>query len=137
MRNCDAGFACFCWFQWFVLFFRRCMNLNQNQDLLANCEPEFLVSTPERLLELISLNAVGHPSSESCLYSQLASQPFKVLYTKVRVALQYINVQILTRKARHTVNGVSHGFLTKEDAPIAGPLDKILEQCGHRQCLVP
>ncbi|KAL9402795.1 hypothetical protein Peur_006644 [Populus x canadensis] len=40
-------------------------------------------------------------------------------------------VQIHTRMARYTINGVSHSFLTKEDAPIAGPLNKILEQCGQ------
>jgi hypothetical protein len=33
--------------------------------------------------------------------------------------------------ARHTINGVSHSFLTTEDAPIAGPRIKILEQCGQ------
>ncbi|XP_022765539.1 DEAD-box ATP-dependent RNA helicase 20 [Durio zibethinus] len=40
-------------------------------------------------------------------------------------------VQILTRMARHTVNGVLHSFLTKEDAQHARPLIDILEQCGQ------
>ncbi|XP_039067288.1 probable ATP-dependent RNA helicase ddx5 [Hibiscus syriacus] len=39
-------------------------------------------------------------------------------------------VQILTRMARHTVNGILHSFLTKDDARHAGPLIGILEQCG-------
>ncbi|XVE99126.1 hypothetical protein REPUB_Repub03eG0170400 [Reevesia pubescens] len=40
-------------------------------------------------------------------------------------------VQILVRMARHTVNGVLHSFLTKDDAQHAGPLIEILEQCGQ------
>lgn len=40
-------------------------------------------------------------------------------------------LQILTRMARHTVNGVLHSFLTKDDSQHAGPLIKILEQCGQ------
>ncbi|GAV58408.1 DEAD domain-containing protein [Cephalotus follicularis] len=40
-------------------------------------------------------------------------------------------VQIVTRMARHTVNGVLHSFLAKDDAPHAGPLIEILEQCGQ------
>ena len=40
-------------------------------------------------------------------------------------------VQILTRMARHTVNGVLHSFLTKDDVQHAGPLIEILEQCGQ------
>lgn len=38
-------------------------------------------------------------------------------------------LQILTRMARHNVNGVLHSFLTKDDAQHAGPLIEILEQC--------
>lgn len=38
-------------------------------------------------------------------------------------------VQILTRMARYTVNGVLHSILTDEDAGIAGPLIEILEKC--------
>ncbi|KAA3481567.1 ATP-dependent RNA helicase DBP3 [Gossypium australe] len=40
-------------------------------------------------------------------------------------------LQILTRMARHTVNGVLHSFLTKDDSWHAGPLIEILEQCGQ------
>ncbi|KAK8671565.1 hypothetical protein V6N13_038158 [Hibiscus sabdariffa] len=40
-------------------------------------------------------------------------------------------VQILTRMARHTVNGVLHSFLTKDDARHAESLIGILEQCGQ------
>ncbi|KAH1045899.1 hypothetical protein J1N35_036683 [Gossypium stocksii] len=40
-------------------------------------------------------------------------------------------LQILTRMARHTVNGVLHSFLTKDDSRHAGPLIEILEQCGQ------
>ncbi|KAK9911840.1 hypothetical protein M0R45_035727 [Rubus argutus] len=40
-------------------------------------------------------------------------------------------VQILTNMARYTVNGVLHSFFTTEDAKLAGPLIKILEQCGQ------
>lgn len=40
-------------------------------------------------------------------------------------------VQILTRMARYTVNGVLHSLFTREDAELAGPLTKILEQCGQ------
>ena len=40
-------------------------------------------------------------------------------------------VQVLTRMARHSINGNFHSFLTKEDAPIARPLMGILEQCGQ------
>ncbi|CAK7325322.1 unnamed protein product [Dovyalis caffra] len=40
-------------------------------------------------------------------------------------------VQILTRMARHSINGNLHSFFTKEDAVIAGPLVGILEQCGQ------
>lgn len=40
-------------------------------------------------------------------------------------------VHILTRMARHTVNGVLHSFLTKENAAVAEPLTEILEQCGQ------
>ncbi|KAE8671853.1 hypothetical protein F3Y22_tig00111881pilonHSYRG00028 [Hibiscus syriacus] len=40
-------------------------------------------------------------------------------------------VQILTRMARHTVNGMLHSFLTKDDARHAGSLIRILEQCGQ------
>ncbi|TYH51125.1 hypothetical protein ES332_D10G252700v1 [Gossypium tomentosum] len=40
-------------------------------------------------------------------------------------------LQILTRMARHTVNGVLHSFLTKDDSQHAGPLIEILEQCGQ------
>lgn len=38
-------------------------------------------------------------------------------------------VQILTRMARYTVNGLLHSILTDEDAGIAGPLIEILEKC--------
>ncbi|KAB2063398.1 hypothetical protein ES319_A10G214200v1 [Gossypium barbadense] len=40
-------------------------------------------------------------------------------------------LQILTRMARHTVNGVLHSFLTKDDSRHAGSLIEILEQCGQ------
>ncbi|XP_040991488.1 pre-mRNA-processing ATP-dependent RNA helicase prp5 [Juglans microcarpa x Juglans regia] len=40
-------------------------------------------------------------------------------------------VHVLTRMARHTVNGALHSFLTKENAAIAEPLTDILEQCGQ------
>ncbi|PRQ56294.1 putative RNA helicase [Rosa chinensis] len=40
-------------------------------------------------------------------------------------------VRILTNMARYTVNGVLHTFFTTEDAKLAGPLIKILEQCGQ------
>lgn len=40
-------------------------------------------------------------------------------------------IQILTGMARHTVNGVLHSFITKEEASVAGPLVEILEQCGQ------
>ncbi|KAK3228429.1 hypothetical protein Dsin_000310 [Dipteronia sinensis] len=41
-------------------------------------------------------------------------------------------VHILTKMARHTVKGVLHSFFTKEgDAPHAGKLIEILEQCGQ------
>ena len=40
-------------------------------------------------------------------------------------------VQILTRMARYSVNGVLHSFFTREDAKLAAPLIKILEQCGQ------
>ncbi|KAJ6432976.1 hypothetical protein OIU84_020082 [Salix udensis] len=40
-------------------------------------------------------------------------------------------VQVLTRMARHSINGNFHSFLTKEDAPIARSLMGILEQCGQ------
>ncbi|KAJ6311422.1 hypothetical protein OIU77_013231 [Salix suchowensis] len=40
-------------------------------------------------------------------------------------------VQVLTRMARHSINGNLHSFLTKEDAPIARSLTGILEQCGQ------
>ncbi|OMO56596.1 hypothetical protein COLO4_35597 [Corchorus olitorius] len=40
-------------------------------------------------------------------------------------------VQILTRMAQHTVNGVLHTFLIKDDEEHVGPLIKILEQCGQ------
>ncbi|KAK2967967.1 hypothetical protein RJ640_019447 [Escallonia rubra] len=38
-------------------------------------------------------------------------------------------IQILSKMARFTVNGVLHSFLTKEDAVVAAPLIKILDQC--------
>ncbi|KAK6228365.1 hypothetical protein SCA6_000705 [Theobroma cacao] len=40
-------------------------------------------------------------------------------------------VQILSRMARQTVNGVLHSFLTEDDAQHAGPLIEILEKCGQ------
>ncbi|XP_022993206.1 ATP-dependent RNA helicase DDX42 [Cucurbita maxima] len=40
-------------------------------------------------------------------------------------------VQILTGMARHTVNGVLHSFITKEEASFAGSLVEILEECGQ------
>lgn len=40
-------------------------------------------------------------------------------------------VEILTSMARHTVNGVLHSFMTKEDAPHVGQMIGILEQCGQ------
>jgi len=40
-------------------------------------------------------------------------------------------VHVLTRMARHTINGVLHSFLTEENAALAGPLTEILEQCGQ------
>lgn len=40
-------------------------------------------------------------------------------------------LQILSRMARHTINGMLHSFLTKDDAQHAGPLIEILEQCGQ------
>lgn len=38
-------------------------------------------------------------------------------------------IQILTRMARFTVNGLLHSFLTREDASLAAPLIEILELC--------
>lgn len=38
-------------------------------------------------------------------------------------------IQILTRMARFSINGMLHSFLTREDALFAGPLVEILEQC--------
>lgn len=58
----------------------------------------------------------AHPTSDLAFYETVIFPSF---------------VQILARMARHTINGVSHSFLTTEDAPIAGPLNKILEQCGQ------
>ncbi|XP_057979524.1 ATP-dependent RNA helicase DBP3 isoform X2 [Malania oleifera] len=43
----------------------------------------------------------------------------------------HIYVQVLTRMARHSVNGVLLSFLTPEDALLAGPLIDTLEQCGQ------
>ena len=40
-------------------------------------------------------------------------------------------VQILTGMARHTVNGVLHTFITKEEASFAGSLVELLEECGQ------
>ncbi|KAL0557186.1 hypothetical protein IC582_005704 [Cucumis melo] len=40
-------------------------------------------------------------------------------------------VEILTGMARHTVNGVLHSFISKEEASVAGSLVEILEQCGQ------
>lgn len=40
-------------------------------------------------------------------------------------------VQILTRMARHTVNGVLQSFFTSDNAMLAGPLIGILEECGQ------
>ncbi|OVA17871.1 DNA/RNA helicase [Macleaya cordata] len=40
-------------------------------------------------------------------------------------------VSILTRMARHTVNGVLHSFFCQGDAQLAEPLIEILEQCGQ------
>uniref|UniRef100_A0A2K1ZAM0 Uncharacterized protein n=1 Tax=Populus trichocarpa TaxID=3694 RepID=A0A2K1ZAM0_POPTR len=200
--------------------------LSGKRRILASCEPEFLVSTPEKLLELVSLKAmdlsgfsflvVGGVESlykggcldalksirqsisvcpravvfnnflyqSACVVqttnvctsdeirlikgiqvlnhacdSQLASQPLKPGYECQKETsglrdqcgahpttdlafyetvifpnfVQSIDnyVQTLTRMARHTINGVSHSFLTTEDAPIAGPRIKILEQCGQ------
>jgi len=42
---------------------------------MKTCEPEFLVSTPERLLELVSANAIDI-SGISMLVSFLFSVPF-------------------------------------------------------------
>lgn len=38
---------------------------------------------------------------------------------------------ILTKMARQSVNGVLHSYLTKGDTELAGPLIKVLEQCGQ------
>lgn len=40
-------------------------------------------------------------------------------------------VEILTGMARHTVSGILHSFLTKDDAAHAGQMIEILEQCGQ------
>ncbi|KAJ0103067.1 hypothetical protein Patl1_05953 [Pistacia atlantica] len=40
-------------------------------------------------------------------------------------------VRILTSMARHTVRGVLHSFLTKDDAPHVGELIEILANCGQ------
>ncbi|XP_043707292.1 DEAD-box ATP-dependent RNA helicase 20 isoform X2 [Telopea speciosissima] len=40
-------------------------------------------------------------------------------------------IKILTRMARHTVNGILHSFFSRENTPLAKPLIKILEQCGQ------
>ncbi|KAG2672329.1 hypothetical protein I3760_13G035300 [Carya illinoinensis] len=40
-------------------------------------------------------------------------------------------VHVLTRMARHTINGALYSFLTKANAAIAEPLTDILEQCGQ------
>jgi hypothetical protein len=40
-------------------------------------------------------------------------------------------VHVLTRMARHTINGMLHSFVTKENSALAGPLIEILEQCGQ------
>ena len=65
----------------------------------------------------------AHPTSDLAFYETVIFPSF------VQSIDNY--VQILARMARHTINGVSHSFLTTEDAPIAGPLNKILEQCGQ------
>ncbi|KAJ6901715.1 hypothetical protein NC651_019472 [Populus alba x Populus x berolinensis] len=63
----------------------------------------------------------AHPTTDLAFYETVIFPSF------VQSIDNY--VQILARMARHTINGVSHSFLTTEDAPIAGPLNKILEQC--------
>ncbi|KAM1157435.1 hypothetical protein TB2_027610 [Malus domestica] len=40
-------------------------------------------------------------------------------------------VQILMKMARYSVNGVLHSLFSREDAKLAAPLIKILEQCGQ------
>ena len=40
-------------------------------------------------------------------------------------------VHVLTRMARHTINGMLHSFVTKENSALAGPLIEILQQCGQ------
>ncbi|XP_057979526.1 uncharacterized protein LOC131165603 isoform X4 [Malania oleifera] len=167
---------------------------------LKSCEPEFLVSTPERLLELIALNAVdisgvsalgiqvldeacGSQLSQFCkmlviigkdskihkLVAALKSKGYSISSNSVSdnsaaeeskrspavslINVEHINatdleeyevviipdfalsihiyVQVLTRMARHSVNGVLLSFLTPEDALLAGPLIDTLEQCGQ------
>ncbi|XP_019055847.1 PREDICTED: uncharacterized protein LOC104612510 isoform X2 [Nelumbo nucifera] len=168
---------------------------------LKSCEPEFLVSTPERLLELVSLKAIdlsgvslmGVEVLEKMPRSKLYFQPRKVLFVvgtdnKAQVWLTTLRAkgysisnesssdgsqadnseksmvvsvsvkehvgsmdiedfevaiivdflpsidgytEILTRMARHSVNGVLHSLLCEEDAPVVKPLIEILEQCGQ------
>jgi hypothetical protein len=40
-------------------------------------------------------------------------------------------VHVLIRMARHTINGMLHSFVTKENSALAGLLIEILEQCGQ------
>lgn len=40
-------------------------------------------------------------------------------------------VHILTRMARHSVNGVLHSFFTEKDSSLANSLIDILQQCGE------
>ncbi|ONI21802.1 hypothetical protein PRUPE_2G090100 [Prunus persica] len=179
-------------------------SLDHQIEGLKSSEPEFMIATPERLSELLSLKAVDL-SGVSLLAIQVLDQAYggrlrpqasKVLYIvgkdnkhhklvnalkfkgysispdsvfsevgnsveskgRARPAVSMIDidqigttelgeyevviipdmtlsiegyVQILTRMARYTVNGVLHSLFTREDAELAGPLTKILEQCGQ------
>lgn len=59
-----VGCSCFVYKTCFLFYYR-----------LKGCEPEFLVSTPERLLELVSLKAIDI-SGVSLLASTLSFNPF-------------------------------------------------------------
>ncbi|XP_042491852.1 probable ATP-dependent RNA helicase ddx5 isoform X2 [Macadamia integrifolia] len=40
-------------------------------------------------------------------------------------------IKILTRMARHTVNGILHSFFSSENTPLAKPLIELLERCDQ------
>lgn len=73
--------------------------------------------------------AVSIIDTEQIRSADLEQYEFVVIPSFVLPIESY--VQVLTRMARHTINGVLHSFLTKENAVLARPLAGILEQCGQ------